>query len=113
MSQVADATPAARAAPAEGRAERLTALVRSPRAPIVVFAVLAALAAILILLAGRGTIFFFDEWNFVLDRRGWSASTLLDPHEGHLVLVPVLIYKALFGIVGLSPYWPYRVTPTA
>jgi hypothetical protein len=84
-------------------------LARSPRAPTVVFAVLAALAAILILLAGRGTIFFYDEWNFVLDRRGWSVSTLLDPHEGHLVLVPVLIYKALFGLVGLEPYWPYRV----
>jgi hypothetical protein len=109
VSQVAEAEPAARAAPAGGRAERLVLLARSPRAPTVVFAVLAALAAILILLAGRGTIFFFDEWNLVLDRRGWSVSTLLDPHEGHLVLVPVLIYKALFGLVGLQPYWPYRV----
>jgi hypothetical protein len=80
---------------------------------VVVLAVLALLAAALILLAGRGTIFFFDEWNFVLDRRGSSVGTFLDPHEGHLVLVPVLIYKALFAVVGLEPYWPYRAVAVA
>jgi hypothetical protein len=78
------------------------------RIPFVVLAVLSVVAAGLIMYAGRQTLFYFDDWDIVLGRRGTSLGTFLDPHEGHFSLVPILVYKALFATVGLEPYWPYR-----
>ena len=68
-----------------------------------------ALAAIVIYRKGLGTTFFFDEWEFVMDRQPWRWDILLTPYNGHLSLVPVLVFKALFATVGLGPYWVYRV----
>jgi len=59
--------------------------------------------------AGRGMTFFFDEWDFILGRGGHSAAAFLSPHNGHLVVVPILIYKALWSTVGLGHYGPYRL----
>src|SRR4051794_18466168 len=72
-----------------------------------------ALAAVAILWAGRGVSFFYDEWNFVLDRGGVSASVFLEPHTEHLSLVPIVIYKALFVVAGLDHYWAYRLVLVA
>jgi hypothetical protein len=58
---------------------------------------------------GRHLTFFYDEWTWILGRRGGSLATYLDPHNGHLSLFPVIIYKILFGLVGLRHYWPYRL----
>jgi hypothetical protein len=70
---------------------------------------LLALTAGLVLYLGRSTGFYYDEWNFVLERRAWDAHALLMPHNEHLSLVPVLIYKTLFSTVGIDSYLPYRV----
>lgn len=66
-------------------------------------------AALLLLYAGRHLTFFYDEWTFILTRRGGGLHTYLDPHNGHLSLIPVLIYKTLFKLEGLRHYTPYRV----
>lgn len=55
----------------------------------------------------RHLTFFYDEWNFVLQRRGGSLATYLDPHNGHFSLFPVVVYKILFKLVGLRHYTPY------
>jgi hypothetical protein len=81
---------------------------RDRRVPILVLLALTVIAAGLILYEGRQTLFYFDDWSIVLGRRGTSLGTFLNPHEGHLSLVPILVYKALFATVGLEPYWPYR-----
>src|ERR1700749_1880540 len=76
---------------------------------------LAALAALLVVTAavlireGRHTGFYYDEWNFVLQRRGWDLRARLAPHNELLSLVPGLVYKILFVVVGLSHYEPYRL----
>jgi hypothetical protein len=70
--------------------------------------VLLAIGAGVLAYETRGTTFWADEWNWILTRRGGGISTLLDPHNSHLSLVPVVIYKILFAIVGLRHYWPYR-----
>jgi hypothetical protein len=57
----------------------------------------------------RGTTLWFDEWTWVLQRRGGSLSTFLSPHNEHLSLVPVTIYKLLFATAGIGDYRPYRV----
>jgi hypothetical protein len=66
-----------------------------------------------LLYAGRLTGFYYDEWNFVLQRRAWTLDALLKPHNEHLSLVPVLVYKLLFELFGLGSYVPYRVSVIA
>jgi hypothetical protein len=56
----------------------------------------------------RGTTLWFDEWMWALDRRGNDIGTFLRPHNSHLSLVPILIYRALFATAGLDHYLPYR-----
>ena len=57
---------------------------------------------------GSGLTFFFDEWDFVLNR-SFSLHDLLRPHNGHLSLLPVLAYDVMRKIFGLSFYVPYQV----
>lgn len=58
---------------------------------------------------GGGLTFYFDEWDFVQTRREWDANALFMPHNGHLVMVPALLYKLLFEAFGLWNYEPYRI----
>lgn len=88
---------------------------RAPRADrqvhpaSIVLGALLLLGGLLLVYAGRHLTFFYDEWTFVLTRRGSNLGAYLAPHNGHFVLVPVLIYKLLFAIVGLRHYTPYRI----
>jgi hypothetical protein len=69
----------------------------------------AALASALIFHAARGTSFFLDEWWFITDRRDASLEDFMRPHFGHLIAIPVAVYKALFVTFGLETYAPYLV----
>jgi len=75
----------------------------------VVLAVALLAAGAFFFLDGRGQTFWYDEWAFVLDRRGSGVGTFLEPHNGHLSLVPIVLYKALLGVAGMDHYWPYRL----
>jgi hypothetical protein len=86
---------------------RIGEVLRNPRAPIVSIAAVAAIAFALLMYLGRGIGFYFDEWNFVLDRHGHSLDVFLKPHNEHIALVPVVVYKALLGTAGMSHHWPY------
>ena len=66
-------------------------------------------ALVLALSAGRGATFSFDEWDFVAIRLGWGADTLLAPHNDHLSLVPVIIYKLVLETAGFNGYAVLRV----
>lgn len=57
---------------------------------------------------GRDTTFFYDEWDFVTQRRAGGPETFLRSHNGHLNLVSVGLYRWLFGIVGLRHYGAFR-----
>jgi hypothetical protein len=81
------------------------------RAAWVVFAGMLALAGGWMMFLTRGGTFHYDEWNFVLNRRGHSLDTFFSPHNEHLVAVPVLAFKTLFATVGLAHYWPYQLMP--
>lgn len=65
-------------------------------------------AGVTIFYAGRGLTFFYDEWSLILERREWNADAFLRPHNEHLVLVTVAIFKVLFISAGLDDYWAYR-----
>lgn len=61
----------------------------------------------------RGTTFHYDEWSVVLQRRGHSLEDFFRPHNEHIAALPVVIFKTLFELVGLTTYWPYQVMPIA
>ena len=86
---------------------------RRIEASSVALLVVLAAGGVFLLYAGRHLSFFYDEWTFILERRGGGLSTYLDPHVGHLVLFPVIVYKLLFATVGLRHYAPYRVVGIA
>ncbi len=79
----------------------------------IVLSVMLAVGALVLLYAGRHLTFFYDEWAFVLQRRGGGLGSYLDPHNDHLVLFPVLVYKVLFALFGLRHYTPYRFVTVA
>src|SRR4051794_3511224 len=80
-----------------------------PAARWVALGGLVVAATVLALRLGRSTSFYFDDWTFIQDRRAWDLDALLAPHNEHLSLVPVLVYKLLFEIAGIESYTPYRV----
>ena len=66
---------------------------------------------VLLLLQSRLT-FFGDDWRFLLERRGFSLDAFLDPHNDHIALLPVAIYKTLLKIFGMSSALPFQVLST-
>jgi hypothetical protein len=82
-------------------------------APWAALAVLLGAAGVFVLWETRGSYFWFDEWVWIADRRELSAASFLEPHNQHLSLLPVAIYRALFETVGLEHYLPYRLVHVA
>jgi hypothetical protein len=73
-----------------------------------------ALASALLLWEGRGLTFFVDEWSFgYLGRTGLGLSELLEPDNGHLAAIPVLITKASLELFGADTALPLRVVAVA
>ncbi|HEU4462528.1 MAG TPA: hypothetical protein VFR75_08045 [Solirubrobacterales bacterium] len=78
-------------------------------APLVLLGVAMAAAAAVLLTYGAGLTFFQDSWEFLMHRRDPSAATLLDPHNEHIVLLPVLITQASLRLFGMSSMTPELV----
>ena len=74
-------------------------------------AAVVASGAILIAL-GSHLVFRLDEWDLLLNRRGLSAGVFLDPHNDHITIVPVAIYKVLLEVFGMSSAVPFNVVST-
>lgn len=69
----------------------------------------AMIAVFLVLVrVGSGTGFFFDEWDFLAYRRGFSLDVLLQPHNGHLVAIPNVLYSLLSSWFGIESHTPFR-----
>lgn len=77
------------------------------------FVVLAFLSATLLLVLGSRLTFLLDDWEFLVYRPGFSADAILGPHNEHIVVIPVLVYKALLATVGMDSALPFRVASTA
>ena len=68
------------------------------------------------LAVSSGQWFFADEWDFIAKRArpplsdpGAVADMLLTPHNEHWSTLPILVYRGVFGVVGLRAYWPYLI----
>lgn len=89
---------------------RLRRRVGDERVAALALALLGVLFGALALYVARGTTFFFDEWDFLLNRRGISSESLLAPHNGSLSLAPVVLFKGLLQIAGADGHWLFRLT---
>lgn len=78
-------------------------------AALVLLAVAMVTAAAVLLDYGSGLTFFQDSWEFLMRRRDPSAATLLDPHNEHIVLIPVLLTQASLRLFGMSSMTPELV----
>jgi hypothetical protein len=101
VSAAAAAAPAgvAPAAPPRGRFDRPALLA---------LAALAMVGAVLILVEGRHTTFFFDEWDWLLGRRGHTADDFLQGQNGNASLFPVALFKVLLQVFGADGHWGFR-----
>jgi hypothetical protein len=57
--------------------------------------------------------FFFDDWDPLLQRRGFDAGGLLRPHVGHILLGTTLVYKAIQATFGMESLAPYAAASTS
>ena len=96
------------AVPAARRVERPGVVGRAPAARYVL-AALVLLALVHLYRKANGVTFYYDEWDFVLDRRAWNLEALLAAHNEHLSAVPVFVYKVLMAVVGIREHDPYLV----
>jgi hypothetical protein len=66
-------------------------------------------ALVLLVIAGQGQSFLYDEWAFLgsrLDSVPLPDRFLL-PHNEHWILLPLLAYRAITATMGVGSYWPY------
>ena len=63
-------------------------------------------AVILILALSAHLTFFADSWEVLMIRRNPTADALLQPHNEHLILAPVLISEVLLRIFGMTSAAP-------
>lgn len=66
----------------------------------------AAASLALLMQLGSREWFYLDDWRLSLQARQWSG--LVQPYNGHLSIVPVLIYKTLLTWFGFSTYKPLQ-----
>jgi len=59
-------------------------------------------------MGGRYYWFHQDDWRFLVERQGGGLDGLLAPHNEHWSTVPILVYRALYRLVGMTTYRPYQ-----
>ncbi|HVY79103.1 MAG TPA: hypothetical protein VG898_11410 [Solirubrobacterales bacterium] len=70
-------------------------------------------STLLLLYLVRGLTPLVDEWGYLYGYRSWSLETLLTPHNGHLMLLSLLLYKGMFALFGLESQVPYQLVNLA
>jgi hypothetical protein len=79
------------------------------RWPILALAAVIAAATILLLYLGRGQAPAADQWAYIYAYQPWSLESLLTPHSGHLIVFPLIVYKAMFEAFGIESQLPYQL----
>jgi hypothetical protein len=95
---------AARGAAVKGRLTR--------NAPLLLLGAALVAAAVVLLEYASGLAPFQDTWEFLMHRRGISVDALMEPHNEHIVVLPVAIYQLLLRLFGMGSSTPEYVTLT-
>ncbi len=69
-------------------------------------------AAVVTLVLVRHLTFFADSWEFLMNRRHLTTSAVLEPHNEHIVVIPVLITQLFLRIFGMTSAMPEFVLLT-
>lgn len=72
---------------------------------------LLVVAFVYLMLAERGTNFYFDDWAWIEARHG-GLHPIFASYNQHLVIAPVALYQLLFRTAGLNHYWVFRTLQT-
>jgi hypothetical protein len=75
--------------------------------PVMGLAVLAS--GLLLYHLTRGSSFWGDDWLWITTRRTNTVATFLSPYNGHLSVLPIVIYRLMFDAFGIDSYSPYRL----
>lgn len=86
--------------------------VRSPALlPVLVALSAVVFAAVLYLTSYKN--FYYDEWDFVSQYRPSQSTSIWLPHNEHWSTLPILLWKLLFAVFGLSSHIPYEAACVA
>jgi hypothetical protein len=77
--------------------------------PVLLLGVALLAAAVALVKAQWDVTFFQDTWAFLLDRQDFSADAFLQPHNEHIVVIPVAITKVLLEVFGMTSNTPEQV----
>lgn len=81
---------------------------RGVSTPVLVLLIwLVGASGTLLLVWGSKLSFLLDDWEFLVYRHGWRG--FVDPHNEHIVVLPMLVYKALLATIGMGSALPFRV----
>jgi len=105
----ADRQLARRASEAIERLERELHRVDLDRLAAVGLALAVLASGVLLYHLTRATSFWGDDWAWITTRRGNHIGTFLAPYDGHLSVLPIVIYRLMFAAFGIDSYAPYRV----
>lgn len=94
-------------------AETVKRLASDPRTPGRLFGLISVIGGVLLLYMHRDIGYWGDDWNFILDRDGWGVDQLFEDHNGHFVVLPVIVFKIFDSLFGTGVMWPYHVLSVA
>jgi hypothetical protein len=81
-------------------------------AAIVLLGAALVASAVLLLALERNLTFFQDTWAFLMHRRGIGVDVFLEPHNEHIVVIPVALEKLLIAVFGMTSAVPEQVALT-
>jgi len=79
---------------------------RDSLAPYLLLAGALVASVVLLMVLSSGLTFFQDTWAFLIQRRPFDARAFFEPHNEHIVVIPVAIEKSLVAIFGMTSALP-------
>lgn len=106
---IAGDTPTAPFASLRGMPDWIIEHLESDRVCWAILGMASVVSVLLLLWLTRGITFHTDDFLYFVGNRGFHPRVLLGPHNGHLILVPRLIYAVFIKIFGPRHYVVLRL----
>lgn len=83
------------------------------RLPLATTVLIVLIGSGFLMLQARYLWFFGDDWMFLLERNisQRPVADLMTPHNDHWSTLPILVYRALFTVIGLQHYLVFAMLP--
>jgi hypothetical protein len=77
------------------------------------FGMLLAASGVLLVSLRSRLGFMLDDWAFIVTRHGDGARALLEPHNEHISVLPVAVYKLFLAVFGMDDAMPLNLLSVA